>query len=87
MKWMYDPDPFAARKQVKERQARAAEKHANTSIESASENTRKSNLPVSGEFSQAPEVRMAVALRDRVEEAVKQVCQKLSCFTNSSDAL
>lgn len=83
MKWMYDPDPFAARKQVNERQARAAERHANTSAESVSENTRKSNLPVSGEFSQAPEVRMGVALRDQVEGAVKQVCEKLSCFSNS----
>lgn len=82
---MYEADPFAARKQVNERQARAAEKHAQTTVESSSGNTRKSNLPVTSEFSQAPEVRMAAALRDQVEEAVKQVCASSSFVTPVSN--
>ncbi|KAF8832013.1 hypothetical protein HHX47_DHR1000914 [Lentinula edodes] len=74
MDWMYNADPFAARKQVDERQARAAEKRAQTvSSAESGENSRKGAASASGEFSQAPEVRMALALRDQVEEAVKQV--------------
>ncbi|KAJ3922223.1 P-loop containing nucleoside triphosphate hydrolase protein [Lentinula edodes] len=73
MDWMYNADPFAARKQVDERQARAAEKRAQTvSSAESGENSRKGAASASGEFSQAPEVRMALALRDQVEEAVKQ---------------
>ncbi|KAJ3807294.1 P-loop containing nucleoside triphosphate hydrolase protein [Lentinula aff. lateritia] len=73
MDWMYNADPFAARKQVDERQARAAEKRAQTvSSAESGENSRKGAVSGSGEFSQAPEVRMALALRDQVEEAVKQ---------------
>ncbi|KAJ4485738.1 P-loop containing nucleoside triphosphate hydrolase protein [Lentinula aciculospora] len=73
MKWMYDADPFAARKQVEERQVRAAEKRAQAiSSTQSGENTRKNASPGADEFARAPEVRMAVALRDQVEEAVKQ---------------
>ncbi|KAJ3829380.1 P-loop containing nucleoside triphosphate hydrolase protein [Lentinula raphanica] len=73
MKWMYDADPFAARKEVEERQARAAERRAQASSNAAiGHNTRANIASASGEFSQAPEVRMAKALRDQVEEAVKQ---------------
>ncbi|KAJ3802281.1 P-loop containing nucleoside triphosphate hydrolase protein [Lentinula aff. detonsa] len=75
MKWMYDADPFAARKQVEERQARAAEKRAQTASNAElGGGSRQNTASASGEFSQAPEVRMAKALRDQVEEAVKQVC-------------
>ncbi|KAE9409120.1 P-loop containing nucleoside triphosphate hydrolase protein [Gymnopus androsaceus JB14] len=87
MKWMYEADPFAARKQVNERQARAAEKHAQKTVESSSGNTRKSNLPVTSEFSQAPEVRMAAALRDQVEEAVKQGLAMYSRGVKGSEPL
>ncbi|KAF9074920.1 P-loop containing nucleoside triphosphate hydrolase protein [Rhodocollybia butyracea] len=72
MKWMYEADPFAARKQVEERQTRAAEKRAQTADAESGGSNHKRNAPVSNEFSQAQEVRMAVDLRDQVEEAVKQ---------------
>ncbi|ESK92682.1 dead deah box [Moniliophthora roreri MCA 2997] len=68
-KWMYDADPFAAKREVEERQARAAEKRAEA-IASSSD-THKTTI-VSNEFSQAPEVRMASSLRDMVEDAIKQ---------------
>ena len=67
---MYDTDPFAARKEVDERQAKAAKKR-----EEVDENHGSSsrNQPaVFREFALAPEVRMASSLRDMVEEAVKK---------------
>ncbi|KIK70609.1 hypothetical protein GYMLUDRAFT_148068 [Collybiopsis luxurians FD-317 M1] len=73
LKWMYDPDPFAARKKVDERQALATERRARSAANTdPAGNTRQTASSSSSEFSRAPEVRMAVALRDQVEEAVKQ---------------
>ncbi|EEB93547.1 hypothetical protein MPER_07778, partial [Moniliophthora perniciosa FA553] len=67
-KWMYDADPFAAKKEVEERQARAAEKRA----EAVTSPSNSQRTTASNEFSQAPEVRMASSLRDMVEDAIKQ---------------
>ncbi|KAJ7492368.1 P-loop containing nucleoside triphosphate hydrolase protein [Mycena latifolia] len=53
--WMFDADPFAARKEVDQRQAQPRRPEA------------------SGEFAQAPEVRMAGSLRELAEDAIKQV--------------
>lgn len=64
MKWMYDADPFAARQEVNERQAKAARKQ-----ESAGAKT--SGL-ISYEFSQTPEVKMATPLREFVEDVIKK---------------
>lgn len=65
--WMYDADPFAARKAVDERQAKAAQK-------ATSQSTRvESGGQTSSEFSNAPEAKMAGSLRDLVEDAVKKV--------------
>lgn len=62
---MYADDPFAARKEVDERQMKAEKKR---------EDVSKSARPqTSGEYAQAPEVKMASALRDMVEDAVKKV--------------
>ncbi|KAF5366936.1 hypothetical protein D9757_010848 [Collybiopsis confluens] len=72
LKWMYDPDPFAARKEVEERQDRAAQKRAQINASSEPGASSRSSGSVHNEFSKAPEVRMATSLRDRVEEAVKQ---------------
>ncbi|KAF7981091.1 hypothetical protein HWV62_34789 [Athelia sp. TMB] len=66
MKWMYSDDPFAARKEVDDRQAKAEKKR-----EDVSKGAR--NPPTSGEYAQAPEVKMATGLRDMVEDAVKKV--------------
>ncbi|KAL0581083.1 putative ATP-dependent RNA helicase ucp12 [Marasmius crinis-equi] len=76
-KWMYEADPFAARKEVEERQARAAEKRA----ESTSKPGGSSSGP-SNEFSQAPEIRMATSLREQVEDAIKQ---GMSIYPETSD--
>ncbi|KZT08749.1 P-loop containing nucleoside triphosphate hydrolase protein [Laetiporus sulphureus 93-53] len=68
-KWMYDADPFAARKAVEERQAKAAAKRAESSQEG--QGTRGST-GASREFENAPEARMASALRDLVEDSIKK---------------
>lgn len=65
---MYDADPFAARKEVDERQAKAAKKRDEMNAASSSRNP-----PTSGEYAQAPEVKMASGLRELVEDAVKKV--------------
>ncbi|KAL0068598.1 putative ATP-dependent RNA helicase ucp12 [Marasmius tenuissimus] len=70
-KWMYDADPFAARKEVEDRQARAAEKRSGSSSK-AEGSSRGTSGGSSNEFSQAPEVRMATSLRESVEDAIKK---------------
>ena len=67
---MYEPDPFAARRQVEARQAKAAEKRSQSADDS---NKRHDNSPLTSEFSQEPEVRMANSLRELTEEAIKKV--------------
>lgn len=80
-KWMYDADPFAARKEVEQRQVKAAKKREETS--GGGGNTSR-NQPVSNEFSQAPEVKMASGLRETVEEAVKKAsARRLISFHKS----
>ncbi|KAG7099686.1 hypothetical protein E1B28_001508 [Marasmius oreades] len=69
-KWMYNTDPFAAKKEVEERQTCAAEKRANVS--STAGNTSPDSSSTLSEFSQAPEVRMATGLREFVEDAIKK---------------
>ncbi|PBL00719.1 P-loop containing nucleoside triphosphate hydrolase protein [Armillaria gallica] len=68
-KWMYDADPFAARKMVEQRQAKAAEKRAEPEPKS-DPHTGSSN--VSPGFQNWPEVKMSNELRNQVEDAVKQ---------------
>ena len=65
---MYEADPFFAQQQVKERQAKAAEKRETSN--SSSIDVRKAAS--SNEFSQSPEVRMATSLRELVEDAIKE---------------
>jgi ATP-dependent RNA helicase DHX57 len=67
---MYQADPFAARKEVDERQARAAQKGRETSDGNAVD---LRSQPVSNEYSQAPEVKMASGLREMVEDTIKKV--------------
>jgi ATP-dependent RNA helicase DHX57 len=68
---MYESDPFAARKVVDERQAKAAKLKEDQ--EAALNGGRKREKPVTNEFTSAPEVKMASSLRDRVETVIKQV--------------
>lgn len=69
-RWMYDADPFAARKAVDERQANAAQKKASSA---AGAGPSKGGQTVSREFENAPEAKMAGALRDLVESSIKKV--------------
>jgi ATP-dependent RNA helicase DHX57 len=72
-RWMYDTDPFAARKEVGERQAKTAQKKEEK-VTSLQGDTHKSSI--FPEFTQAPEVRMSSVLRGLVEDTVK----KVRCF-------
>ena len=70
LKWMYNPDPFAARREVEERQDAAAKRR-----EEGPSDSRKDNSGAVGEeFIGAVEVRMGGELRVLVENAVKTVC-------------
>lgn len=76
-KWMYNADPFTARKMVDERQAKAAQRREETSRPEGRGSdaiNRSLGLGVfSSEFSNAPEVKMASGLREVVEESIKKV--------------
>jgi ATP-dependent RNA helicase DHX57 len=67
---MYRADPFAARKEVDERQSKAA-KTRNDTNDNNSGTTR--SQPISTEFANVPEVKMVGALREVVEAAIKEV--------------
>lgn len=69
-KWMYEADPFAARKAVDERQATATAKQEEAS-KPVDERTGRSGS--SSEFANAPEVKMSTNLRDSVERSIKKV--------------
>ncbi|RPD64692.1 P-loop containing nucleoside triphosphate hydrolase protein [Lentinus tigrinus ALCF2SS1-7] len=69
--WMYEADPFAARKAVEERQDKAAKKKEEASRpEIASREVKQSS-----EFAHSPEAKMATSLRDFVERAIKQAIE------------
>ncbi|KAF8971676.1 P-loop containing nucleoside triphosphate hydrolase protein [Flammula alnicola] len=69
-KWMYEADPFLAKKMVEERQAKAAQKQQEgTSSPAANSNVHKSTSGISSDY---PEVIMATSLRELVEDAIKQ---------------
>ncbi|TDL28076.1 P-loop containing nucleoside triphosphate hydrolase protein [Rickenella mellea] len=80
MAWMWDSDPFAARRAVDDRQAKAAAKRQ--AIPDASTSSSHSNA--SREFDQAPEVKMSSGLRDKVESAIKQAIRAYPEVTNDS---
>lgn len=67
--WMYEADPFAARKAVNERQEKAAQKKE----EANRPEGHSRPIQQSSEFANAPEVKMASSLRDFIEDAVKKV--------------
>lgn len=67
-KWMYEADPFTARKAVDERQEKAAKKR-----EEPPSGSRATVAATSPEYAQAPEVKMASSIRETVEESIKKV--------------
>ncbi|KAJ6503274.1 P-loop containing nucleoside triphosphate hydrolase protein [Mycena vitilis] len=87
-KWMYNADPFAAKKEVEQRQSQSISKRreaAPATADSAADVARGSEprRPApSGEFADAPEVRMAGALRELSEEAIKQA---ISLYPEAAD--
>jgi ATP-dependent RNA helicase DHX57 len=66
--WMYDADPFAARKSVADRQEKAAKKK---------EAQETAEVPAPGSkpdvFDDSPEVKLSSELRSLVENAIKMV--------------
>jgi ATP-dependent RNA helicase DHX57 len=70
-KWMYDQDPFAAAKMVKDRQQKAAQRQEEPKQSDRSKPSRSN--PGSREFENAPEVKMATSLRELVEDTIKKV--------------
>lgn len=73
--WEWREDPFAARKEVEERQ-KAAERKAEQKAEKKEDGESGKSTPEGGrkrQWDEAPEVRMAPALREMVEGAVKKV--------------
>ncbi|OSX67177.1 hypothetical protein POSPLADRAFT_1128023 [Postia placenta MAD-698-R-SB12] len=79
-KWMYEADPFAARKAVEERQTRAAEKR-DASAKGTDAPSR--NAQTSREFENAPEAKMASSLRELVEDSIKKA---IALFPEAGDA-
>ena len=75
-KWMYDADPFTARKAVDERQEKSAKKKEEASQPSSS----RGPAQTSQEFVHCPEAKMASSLRDLVEESIKKASEHVACF-------
>ncbi|KAI0652536.1 P-loop containing nucleoside triphosphate hydrolase protein [Trametes meyenii] len=67
-KWMYDADPFAARRLVEDRQEKASKKKQEANRGDGSARPGR----VSSEYANASEAKMATSLRDLVEDAVKK---------------
>ena len=70
-KWMYESDPFEAKKTVETRQNQAAKIREETNPSNSRASEYKSTGSVSSEH---PEVIMATSLRELVEDAIKEVC-------------
>ncbi|KAI1793062.1 P-loop containing nucleoside triphosphate hydrolase protein [Ganoderma leucocontextum] len=77
--WMYEADPFAARKVVSERQEKATQKREEASRPEA----HSRPIQQSSEFANAPEVKMASSLRDFIEDTVKKGIAK---YPDAADA-
>ncbi|KAH9964169.1 P-loop containing nucleoside triphosphate hydrolase protein [Russula dissimulans] len=65
--WMYDADPFAARKSVAERQEKAAKKK-----EAQQSATAPASESKPDPFDDSPEVKLSSELRELVENAIKK---------------
>ncbi|KAG6873855.1 hypothetical protein C0995_010467 [Termitomyces sp. Mi166 len=68
LKWKYAEDPFAAHEE--QEKARAAKRESATAKEASSRKSSYTQVP--GEFTQAPEVKMAAGLREQVQESIRQ---------------
>ncbi|KAH9934840.1 P-loop containing nucleoside triphosphate hydrolase protein [Fomitopsis serialis] len=80
-KWMYDADPFAARRAVDDRQTKVAQRREATSSEGGASRDVKHG---SREFENAPEAKMAGSLRELVEDSIKKA---IALYPESEDAV
>lgn len=75
--WEWNPDPFAAKKEVESRQTKRKEKEEKVASGAATPNERSNGNGGSGPggkmWEGVPEVRMAPALREMVEGVVRKV--------------
>lgn len=88
--WMYNVDPFAAKKEVDSRQQVAAKQKekAQAGAESGGTGSRSGSSSVAlDELSHVPEVKMAHSLREHVESVIKHVSTGFDTrgFTNSNN--
>ncbi|KAG6830898.1 hypothetical protein H0H92_014049 [Tricholoma furcatifolium] len=83
LQWKYAADPFAAREEAEK--AKAAKREKAAAKEAGS--SRPSGGQASGEFAQAPEVKMATGLREQVEEAIKKGISMYPEVNDSSSTL
>ncbi|OCF55941.1 ATP-dependent RNA helicase A [Kwoniella mangroviensis CBS 10435] len=85
--WEYDPDPFAAKKEVEDRQNKKKDKEAarEAEVDCRSAGPSGRGTPVAREANQggggtawdrAPEVKMASSLRETVEATVRKMMQQ-----------
>ncbi|WVQ69774.1 uncharacterized protein L199_007994 [Kwoniella botswanensis] len=85
--WEYDPDPFAAKKEVEDRQNKKKDKEAarEAEVDGRSAGPSGRGTPVAREANQggggtawdrAPEVKMASSLRETVEATVRKMMQQ-----------
>ncbi|KAG8901551.1 hypothetical protein FRB99_005214 [Tulasnella sp. 403] len=81
--WMYMPDPFAAKKLVEERQAKARERKEGEGSGVSLEERMETRVAERA-FERAPEVKMAPALREVVESAIKTANALYSSTENAA---
>ena len=67
--WMYEADPFAARKSVEDRQEKVAKKREETQ----QANTHTVPQTQRDPFDNSPEIKLSTELRELVENAIKTV--------------
>lgn len=82
--WEYNPDPFAAKKEVTDRQGKRKEKEEkDKEVGSSGETGEAEGAKGSGGrgWDNAPEVKMAASLREMVEGTVRKVSNKIYLFT------
>lgn len=77
-KWMYEADPFTARKAVEDRQETAARRR-----DAPSSSSGTAVATTSPEFARAPEVKMASSVRENVEDSIKKVCERRDTYTSA----
>lgn len=85
--WEYNPDPFAAKKEVADRQEKRKEKEEKdkeVTLSRESKTAKEAKGSGGRGWDDAPEVKMAASLREMVEGTVRKVSNKIYLFTGRS---